>query len=49
MSAITSSVQQRDIKVFEWMADFGQQSRGKIAKALGIKSSTKKQRGFIEA
>jgi hypothetical protein len=49
MSAITSSVQQRDIKVFEWMADFGQQSLRKIAKALGIKSSQVQQRGFIEA
>ncbi|OAD23154.1 hypothetical protein THIOM_001020 [Candidatus Thiomargarita nelsonii] len=39
MPAVTLSVQQRDIKVFEWMADFGQQSLRKIANALGMSVS----------
>jgi hypothetical protein len=45
MSAITSSVQQRDINVFEWISNFGQQSIRKIANALGI-SVGQVQRGI---
>lgn len=36
MSVITSNVQQRDIKVFNWISQFGQQSIRKIANALGM-------------
>jgi len=39
MSTITSSVQQRDIKVFDQIKNFGQQSVRKIAVTLGFSAS----------